>query len=57
MQVARAWALLQRRQHVVPEDVQAVFAPVVSHRLRYQMRSNQQIDPAKLVLEKVDVLG
>jgi hypothetical protein len=42
---------------VVPEDVQVVFAPVVSHRLRYQMRSNQQIDPAKLVLEKVDVLG
>lgn len=57
MQVARAWALLQRRQHVVPEDVQAVFASVVSHRLRYQLRSQQQADPAKLVLDKVDVLG
>lgn len=57
MQVARAWALLQRRQHVVPEDVQAVFAPVVSHRLRYQMRSGQQTDPASVVLNAVDVLG
>lgn len=57
MQVARAWALLQCRQHVVPEDVQMVFASVVSHRLRYQMRSGQQVDPASLVLNKVDVLG
>lgn len=57
MQVARAWALLQHRRHVVPEDVQAVFASVVSHRLRYQMRNGQQADPASLVLDKVDVLG
>jgi MoxR-like ATPase len=57
MQAARAWALLQRRQFVVPEDIQAVFGPVASHRLRYQMRSGQQADPARLVLDKVDVLG
>ncbi len=31
---ARAWALLQRRSHVVPEDVQAVLPSVVEHRLR-----------------------
>ncbi len=57
MQASRAWALLQHRQFVVPEDVQAVFAAVVSHRLRYQMRNHQQGDPARLVLDKVDVLG
>lgn len=57
MQAARGWALQQHRQHLVPEDVQAVFAPVVSHRLRYQMRQSADADPARLVLNKVDVLG
>jgi len=32
-QAARAWALLDARKHVVPEDVQAVLPGVVSHRL------------------------
>ena len=30
---ARAWALLDQREMVVPEDVQAVFAAVAGHRL------------------------
>src|SRR5688572_14158608 len=30
---ARAWALMENRAHVVPEDVQAVLPGVVSHRL------------------------
>ncbi len=32
--VARAWALLDGRNHVVPEDVQTVLPGVVGHRLR-----------------------
>ncbi|MAP77765.1 AAA family ATPase [Halopseudomonas aestusnigri] len=31
---ARAWALLEQRNYVIPEDVQAVLPAVVSHRLR-----------------------
>lgn len=31
---ARAWALLENRRYVIPEDVQAVFPAVVDHRLR-----------------------
>jgi MoxR-like ATPase len=31
---ARAWALINGRRHVVPEDVQAVLPGVVEHRLR-----------------------
>lgn len=31
---ARAWAMLQHRNYVIPEDVQAVLPAVVSHRLR-----------------------
>ena len=34
LQGARAWALMAQRDHVLPEDVQAVWVPVVSHRLR-----------------------
>jgi MoxR-like ATPase len=34
LQAARAWAALEGRNHVVPEDVQAVLVPVTAHRLR-----------------------
>ncbi len=34
LKAARAWALIHRRSHVVPEDVQAVLPSVVEHRLR-----------------------
>lgn len=34
LQASRAWAALEGRDHVLPEDVQAVLLPVVAHRLR-----------------------
>jgi MoxR-like ATPase len=34
LQAARAWAALEARDHVIPEDVQAVMVPVCAHRLR-----------------------
>ncbi len=34
LQAARAWAALEGRDHVQPEDVQAVLVPVAAHRLR-----------------------
>lgn len=33
LQAARAWALLDQREHVLPEDVQAILPAVASHRL------------------------
>jgi MoxR-like ATPase len=33
LHAARAWALMEGRRHVIPEDVQAVVPGVVSHRL------------------------
>jgi MoxR-like ATPase len=33
VRAARAWAMLSGRDMVIPEDVQAVFAPVATHRL------------------------
>ena len=34
LQAARAWAALEGRDHVLPEDVQAVLVAVAAHRLR-----------------------
>lgn len=35
LRAARAWALLEGRSLVVPEDVQAVAEPVIGHRVRF----------------------
>ncbi|MDY7546783.1 MoxR family ATPase [Glaciimonas sp. CA11.2] len=34
VQAAKAWAAMEGRNHVIPEDVQAVLVPVTAHRLR-----------------------
>lgn len=34
LNASRAWAALEGRNHVIPEDVQAVLVPVAAHRLR-----------------------
>lgn len=34
LSAARAWALLDERDAVIPEDVQAILPGVVSHRLQ-----------------------
>ena len=40
---AKAWAFLQQRQFVIPEDVQAVFPVVANHRL-HSLQSNVSVD-------------
>ena len=34
LQAARAWAAMEGRDHVIPEDIQALLVPVCAHRLR-----------------------
>ena len=53
---AQAWALLQARGHVLPEDVQAVFVAVAGHRIigRQEAQGDQL---ARQILGKVDVVG
>jgi MoxR-like ATPase len=52
LQAARAWAALEGRDHVIPEDIQALLVPVCAHRLR-PLRSAQGIAMASrdLVLQ------
>lgn len=37
---ARAWALIEDRDHVLPEDIQAVLPSIVSHRLQRRDEDN-----------------
>ncbi len=39
LQAARAWAMLDARDHVMPEDIQDVAGPVLSHRLPHTRTS------------------
>ncbi len=56
---ARAWALVHKRSHVLPEDVQAVLPAVVEHRLRAaaDFTGHGGGALAQQLLTHVDVLG
>ncbi len=40
IKAAKAWAFLDGRDYVLPEDIQQVFIPVVAHRLESSLKSN-----------------
>ncbi|MFN4148871.1 MAG: AAA family ATPase [Rhodocyclaceae bacterium] len=50
---ARAWAHLAGRDHVLPEDVQAVLPAVVSHRLAASSTARSADDPGRALIEAV----
>jgi len=55
LRAARAHALLLGRQHVVPEDVQALFAAVAAHRLVAEAEASSAQALAKSILHAVAV--
>jgi len=59
LRAAQAWALIDQRQHLLPEDLQAVMPAVMGHRLREAANSNDQSGYALVdqILNQVDVLG
>ena len=56
MKSSQCWALLQGREHVLPEDVQAVFVAAVGHRI-IGKKETQGDQLARHVLHAVDVIG
>ena len=56
---AKTWAYIDRRSHVVPEDVQAVLGPIVEHRLREtaDFSGHGGGALAQRLLNQVDVIG
>ncbi|TLF53001.1 MoxR family ATPase [Halomonas urmiana] len=56
LQAARGWALLEGRDHVLPDDVQAVWVPVTGHRLSNGPREEGEA-LARHLLTRVSVMG
>jgi MoxR-like ATPase len=55
LRAARAYALLLGRKHVLPEDVQALFAAVAAHRLAPDTDAGDSAALAKTILHAVPV--
>lgn len=53
---ARAWALMNGRHHVLPDDVQAVFPAVAEHRLE-QGESGKSSERVRQLLSSVSVIA
>ncbi len=51
LKAAKAWALLEGRKHVLPEDLQAIIPSTVNHRLQ----SQDEIEPSTQLLDAVDI--
>ncbi|MFG6157720.1 AAA family ATPase [Halomonas sp. 1390] len=56
LQAARGWALLEGRDHVLPDDIQAVWGPVTGHRLSNGPREEGEA-LARHLLTRVSVMG
>ncbi len=55
LRAARAYALLLGREHALPEDVQALFAPVAAHRLAAEADAGNGEALAQAILHAVPV--
>ncbi len=55
LRAARAYAMLLGRQHVLPEDVQALFGAVAAHRLIPESEAGDGASLAKAILHGVQV--
>ena len=58
LQCARAWALIQGRSYVIPEDVQTIMPGVAGHRLKGSVEQSSQTGEALVqkVLNAVDIV-
>jgi MoxR-like ATPase len=52
---ARAWAFLEGRDKVIPEDVQAVLPGVATHRLRPALEGVRRVDIGAQLIEAVAI--
>ena len=52
---ARGWALIEGRDKVIPEDVQAVLPGVAAHRLRAAHDSTRRMDVGAMLLSAVPI--
>lgn len=57
LNAAKAWAILQTHQHVMPEDIQAVLPSVIGHRLQfvYEVTDKEALQPAQHLIQNVPI--
>lgn len=57
LNAAKAWALINSHQHVLPEDIQAVLPSVIGHRLSfvYEVTDKQALHPAQHLIQNVPI--
>lgn len=51
LQAAKAWALIEERHYLIPEDVQAVFTPVAQHRMRSSSQAQGEAICSRILSE------
>jgi MoxR-like ATPase len=56
LQAAKAWALINGRQYVVPEDVQVIFPYVAEHRIRQNAQQQGQVMSAAILSQVNPIL-
>lgn len=56
VRAAKAWALMDGRHHVLPDDIQAVFPAVAEHRLE-QGESGKSTERVRQLLASTSVIG
>ena len=56
LSAARVWAYMAGRDYLLPDDIQAIFAPVAEHRLRngYSSAMGNRNSFSRALLERVD---
>lgn len=57
LNAAKAWAIVQNRDYVLPEDVQVVLPAVVGHRVRASSEFSDVGDLSQYLLKSVNVLA
>lgn len=57
LNAAKAWALINSHQHVLPEDIQAILPSVIGHRLNfvYEITDKQALHPADHLIQNVAI--
>lgn len=57
LSAAKAWAIINAQQHVLPEDVQAILPSVIGHRLQfvYEVTDKEALQPAEHLIQHVPV--
>ncbi|TDF42293.1 MoxR family ATPase [Alteromonadaceae bacterium M269] len=57
LHASKAWALIEDRDYVIPEDIQAVFTPIAEHRLRHSIGDiGNSSTLSQQLLQQVDAL-